>query len=62
VRRFSGSISPRAVASQTAQLVRTLRDKGFESIGAPAAWFYDPPWAIAMLRRNEIAIPVEAHS
>jgi hypothetical protein len=62
VRRFSGSISPRAVASQTAELVRTLRDEGFEPIGTPAAWFYDPPWTIPMLRRNEIAIPVESRS
>jgi SOUL heme-binding protein len=62
VRRFSGSTSPRAVASQTAALMRTLRDTGFEPIGVPAAWFYDPPWTIPMLRRNEIAVPVESHS
>jgi SOUL heme-binding protein len=62
VRRFSGSTSPRAVASQTAELMRTLRKTGFESIGASAAWFYDPPWTIPIMRRNEIAIPVESHS
>ena len=62
VRRFSGSTSPRAVASQTAELMRTLLDTGFAAIGAPAAWFYDPPWTIPMLRRNEIAIPVESRS
>jgi SOUL heme-binding protein len=62
VRRFSGSTSPRAVASQTAELMRTLRVTGFAPAGAPAAWFYDPPWTIPMLRRNEIAVPVEFHS
>jgi hypothetical protein len=59
VRRFSGSISSRAVASQTAQLMRTLRENGFEPIGTPGAWFYDPPWTVPALRRNEIAVPVE---
>ena len=61
VRRFSGSTSSRAVASQTAQLMRTLRENGFEPIGTPAAWFYDPPWTVPMLRRNEIAVPVESN-
>ena len=59
VRRYSGSISSRAVASQTAQLMHTLRENGFEAIGKPAAWFYDPPWTVPALRRNEIAVPVE---
>lgn len=59
VRRYSGSISSRAVASETDQLMRTLRDNGLEPIGKPAAWFYDPPWTLPALRRNEIAVTVE---
>ncbi len=62
VRRFSGSTSSEAVARETAHLMRTLSETGFEPIGVPAAWFYDPPWTLPMLRRNEIAIPVEPHS
>jgi hypothetical protein len=62
VRRFSGSTSSRAVARETAQLRQTLKETGFEAIGVPAAWFYDPPWTLPLLRRNEIAIPVESHS
>jgi hypothetical protein len=58
VRRFSGGRSPGAIASQTAALMRTVRETGFEPIGTPAAWFYDPPWTVPMLRRNEIAVPV----
>jgi hypothetical protein len=61
VRRFSGSTSARAVASQTAQLMRTLRDNGLEPVGTPAAWFYDPPWTLPALRRNEIAVAVESN-
>lgn len=59
VRKFSGSRSPHAVASQTADLLRTLRDRGLHPVGAPSAWFYDPPWTVPILRRNEIAVPVE---
>lgn len=58
VRTFTGSRSPRAVAANTAKLLETLREMGFEPTGTPAAWFYDPPWTVARLRRNEIAVPV----
>lgn len=58
VRRFSGNPSRRAVAAQTAKLVNTLDEFGFETISTPAAWFYDPPWTVPALRRNEIAVPV----
>jgi hypothetical protein len=58
VRRFTGNPSRRAVAAQTAKLVNTLDEFGFEMISTPAAWFYDPPWTVPALRRNEIAVPV----
>ena len=59
VRRFTGSPTRRAVASQTAELMNTLRDIGFEAVDTPAAWFYDPPWTVPALRRNEIAVSVQ---
>ncbi len=59
VRRFTGSRSRRAVAAQTAELIKALRDTGFEAVDTPAAWFYDPPWTVPALRRNEIAVPIE---
>jgi hypothetical protein len=59
VRRFTGSRSRRAVASQTAKLMNTLREIGFEATDRPAAWFYDPPWTVPALRRNEIAVPIK---
>ncbi len=62
VRRFAGSPSRRAVATQTAKLMSTLREFGFEAIDSPAAWFYDPPWTVPVLRRNEIAVPVKPSS
>jgi len=62
VRRFTGSRGRRAIASQTAELMRALRDNGFEPAGSAVAWFYDPPWTVPMLRRNEIVIPVMPNS
>ncbi|MHC9292689.1 SOUL family heme-binding protein [Mycobacterium sp. LTG2003] len=59
VLRFSGDRGPGAVTERTVQLREVLRQYGFEADGEPTAWFYDPPWTIPCLRRNEIAIPVE---
>jgi len=62
VRRFTGSRDRRAIASQTAELMRALpllRDGGFAPTGPPAAWFYDPPWTLPMLRRNEVVVSVK---
>lgn len=57
-RRFSGSRSSEAVASETARLMATLQERELTPTGAPVAWFYDPPWTVPALRRNEIAVPV----
>lgn len=59
VLRFSGDRGPSRVAEKTRRLRETLRDYGFAPVGEPSAWFYDPPWTLACLRRNEIAISVE---
>lgn len=58
VHRFTGSRSRRAIAAHTAELMTTLRETGFEAVDTPEAWFYDPPWTVPALRRNEIAVPV----
>lgn len=58
VLRFTGDRGPDAVAKRTAELLDVVRAYGFEPSGEPAAWFYDPPWTLPPLRRNEIAVPV----
>jgi DNA gyrase inhibitor GyrI len=58
VLRFTGDRSPDAVASHTADLLRALEDTDWSPTGTPVAWFYDPPWTIPFLRRNEVAVPV----
>jgi len=59
VLRFSGSTSDAAVAGREAELVARLQGKGWKPTAAPLAMFYDPPWTVPFLRRNEVAVPVE---
>jgi hypothetical protein len=59
VLKFSGDRSPGAVAARTGELLKALQDNDIEPTGKPEAWFYDPPWTLPMLRRNEIAVPVD---
>ena len=58
VLRFTGDRGPGAIVAQAARLQEALHATGFKPTGTPIAWFYDPPWTIPFLRRNEIAIPV----
>jgi hypothetical protein len=60
VLRFTGDRSPDAVAARTADMLRALADTNWHPAGTPVAWFYDPPWTIPFLRRNEVAMPVTA--
>lgn len=58
VLRFTGDRGPGAIASHTDELLRLLDDTEFRQAGPPVAWFYDPPWTVPWLRRNEVAVPV----
>jgi hypothetical protein len=59
VLRFSGSPTPQAVASKDAQLLDALRGSRWKAERDPVSWFYDPPWTIPPLRRNEVAVEVK---
>lgn len=59
VLRFTGLGSTRSVDAHKAELLDGLKDSGWSAIGEPVAWFYDPPWSIPSLRRNEVAVRVE---
>lgn len=56
---FSGSTAPDAVQHQARLLSRILATSPWTPIGPPAAQFYDPPWTLPFLRRNEVAVRVE---
>ncbi len=58
VLRFSGVPSPAAVAEARARLLATLPATRWQATGPVVGWFYDPPWTIPALRRNEVAVPV----
>jgi hypothetical protein len=60
VLRFSGSASPVRTAAQQTRLLHALQDSRWTPTGAPAALYYDPPWTIPWLRRNEAVIAVTA--
>ncbi len=55
---FSGVPDAQAVADARARLAAALPATRWAAAGEPVAWFYDPPWTIPALRRNEVAVPV----
>ena len=59
VLRFSGVGSVRAIEAHKAQLIAGLAGSGWSTRSEPVAWFYDPPWTLPPLRRNEVAVLVE---
>ena len=58
VLRFSGDRSARAVHARQDELLAGLKGGAWRAEGQPFAWFYDPPWTIPWLRRNEVAVTV----
>jgi hypothetical protein len=60
VLRFSGLAGRAAVATRTEELKTRVAALGWTVTGAPVTWFYDPPWTLPPMRRNEIALPVAA--
>ena len=58
VLRFSGFAGAEAVAEQRAKLISALGGSGWRAAGVPDVWFYDPPWALPFVRRNEVVVNV----
>ena len=57
--RYSGIPDAGAVREARRRLMAELKRSDWRVVGQPVSWFYDPPWAIPFLRRNEEAVPVE---
>lgn len=62
VYRYSGSISAEATARAQRELRRLLEGSGYAAEGEVVNWFYDPPWTLPPLRRNEAAVAVRERS
>ncbi len=60
--RFTGLGGQATVEQRSDELSRALDDSAWRSTGDPVALFYDPPWTLPFLRRNEVAAPVEPAS
>jgi hypothetical protein len=58
VLRFTGSTGDANVARHVRQLEALLHATAWQVTGPATALFYDPPWTLPFLRRNEVALPV----
>ncbi len=59
VRRFSGSRDAEKVADELSDLRAIIKASAWRENGTPTTMFYDPPWTVFFLRRNEVSVPVE---
>jgi len=57
--RFSGLGKADAVAQHEKALDAALAGSSWRAVGEPVTWYYDPPWTVPFMRRNEVARPVE---
>lgn len=55
---FSGTPSAVAVSKAQALLISQLAGSPWTATAAPTAQFYDPPWTLPWLRRNEVTVAV----
>jgi hypothetical protein len=62
VLRFSGRPSDARVSDKTDELMAALDRAGIAPAGPPQAFFYDPPWTLPPMRRNEVAVPVASEA
>ncbi|MEE2003153.1 heme-binding protein [Alkalimonas sp. MEB108] len=58
--RFSGRLSDRNVAKQTAVLQKWLLEQGYQPASAPLKAGYHGPMTLPMFRRNEVLIALQA--
>jgi hypothetical protein len=58
VNRYSGFISAGNIADAHKALLAALAGSPWQPMGEVFDWFYDPPWTLPPLRRNEAAVKV----
>lgn len=52
--RFSGFRTDDALQERSVELQAFIRSKGLVPVGEPIYAFYDPPWTLPFMRRNEV--------
>lgn len=55
---FSGLASQSNIQQQTSKLHTFMKSRNVNGVSTPAYAFYNPPWTLPFLRRNEIMIEV----
>ncbi len=60
VLRFTGFAGPESIAQHRASLLAQTQTASLMLLAEPVTWFYDPPWTLPFLRRNEVAVLVAA--
>jgi hypothetical protein len=53
---FSGIATTEAIQQRTEQLRRYTADHKLRTVGEPLLAFYNPPWTLPFLRRNEVML------
>ena len=56
--RYSGTAGEDVIARQTNLLFDFMRSRSLSSVGSPVYAFYNPPWTLPFLRRNEILVEI----
>lgn len=54
--RYSGSTKPAAAEAAAKKLLEWVSRKGLKPEGTPIFAYYDPPWTLWFLRRNEVLL------
>jgi hypothetical protein len=54
--RFSGTANDNLIEAKTAELRRYAAEQKLLTVGEPVLAFYNPPWTLPFLRRNEIML------
>jgi hypothetical protein len=60
--RFSGFASEHSIREHTDELIRWLGGRHLSPKGELVRAFYNPPWTLPFLRRNEVWVPLESDS
>jgi len=58
--RFSGMAGEDSLKRRTEELNAFIRAKNLTSLSAPTYAFYNPPWMLPFLRRNEVMVEIPA--
>jgi hypothetical protein len=56
--QFSGTTSDEAASAKKEELLLAIKGSKWKPTGVPTALFYNPPWTLPFLRRNEVVVPV----